>query len=63
MKNTSGPGGTLTALATVSSTVSTMLSQIKTTFTNLKGLDGKGQTEMKDAFANVDSCKKLSSGT
>ena len=47
------------ALSTVTSTISTMGSQVQTAFNDLKGLDPTG--ELKSAFENASSCKTLTS--
>jgi hypothetical protein len=44
----------------VKSALTTMQTDIKTTVTDLQGLDAKG--ELKDAFANASACNSLTSG-
>ena len=51
--------GALTAVSTVTGTLATMRTQVKTTFTDLQGLDAKG--ELKTAFANSSACNSLTS--
>src|SRR5580765_1388076 len=51
--------GLATALTTVTSTISTMGTQVQTTFSDLKKLDPKG--ELESAFNNASSCKTLKS--
>jgi hypothetical protein len=43
----------------VTSTISTMGTQVQTTFTDLENLDPKG--ELESAFKNASSCKSLTS--
>ena len=57
VKGVSGLSGALTAVPTVTATLATMRTQVKTTFTNLQGLDAKG--ELKTAFANSSACNSL----
>ena len=53
-----GLTGALTAAASVTSTLTTMKTQISSTYTTLKGLDANG--ELKTAFDQSSSCTKLS---
>ena len=48
------------AVSTVTATLTTMQTQIKTTVSDLQGLDDQG--ELKDAFANASACDSLTSG-
>ena len=57
----SGVSGVLSAVTTVTATLATMGTQVKTTFTDLQGLDSNG--ELKDAFASSSSCDSLTSGS
>jgi hypothetical protein len=59
VKGVSGGNGVLTALSTVSSTLSTVGDQVKAAFTNVQQLDTKG--ELANAFKNASACKSLSS--
>jgi hypothetical protein len=53
-------GGSLTsALTTVTSTISTMGTQVQTTFSDLEKLDPEG--ELESAFKNASSCESLTS--
>ena len=52
-------GGIANALTTVTSTISTMGSQVQSTFSELEKLDPKG--ELESAFNNASSCKSLTS--
>ena len=49
----------MNAVTTVTSTISTMGTQVQTTFSDLKALDPKG--ELESAFNNASSCKTLKS--
>jgi methyl-accepting chemotaxis protein len=51
----------LSAAPTVTDTLKTMQTQIKTTIKDIQGLDAKG--ELKNAFANSAACDSLTSGT
>ncbi len=53
----SGISGALTAAASVTGTLTTMKTQISSTYTTLKGLDAKG--ELKTAFDQSSACTKL----
>ena len=53
----SGVKGALTAVPTVTGTLATMETQVKTTFD--QGLDAKG--ELKNAFASSSACNSLRS--
>jgi len=53
--------GIASAVSTVSTTAQQMGTQAQTAVTNLQNLDAKG--ELKDAFQNSPSCKKLSTST
>jgi hypothetical protein len=59
----SGAQGTLNAVSVASSSLSTMIQQVKTTFTELQGLEPQGKNEIKQAFQNAPSCQKLKSGS
>ena len=59
IKDASGVSGALTATSTVTGTLGMMRTQITTTFTDLQGLDAKG--ELKTAFANSSACNSLRS--
>ena len=52
-------GGLVNALTTVTSTISTMGTQVQSTFSDLANLDPKG--ELESAFKNASSCKSLTS--
>jgi hypothetical protein len=58
IKDAQNGGSFVNALTTVTSTISTMSTQVKTTFTDLKKLDPQG--ELESAFKNASSCKTLS---
>ena len=55
----SGLKGALTAVPTVTATLATMGTEVKTTFTDLQGLDAKG--ELKSAFDSSSACNSLTS--
>lgn len=59
VQGASGGSSVLSAVSTVTATLATMGTQIKTTFTDLQGLDAQG--ELKDAFANSSACDSLTS--
>ena len=59
VKGVSGLSGAVTAVPTVTATLATMGTQVKTTITNLQGLDAKG--ELKTAFTNSSACNSLTS--
>jgi hypothetical protein len=59
IKDAKNGGNLVNALSTVTSTISTMGSQVQTAFNDLKGLDPTG--ELKSAFENASSCKTLTS--
>ncbi len=59
VKGVSGVSGVLTAVPTVTATFATMGTEVKTTFTDLQGLDAKG--ELKSAFASSSACNSLTS--
>ena len=59
VKGASGVSGLLTAVPTVTATFATMGTEVKTTFTDLQGLDAKG--ELKSAFASSSACNSLTS--
>ena len=61
VKGASGLGGALKAVPTVTATLATMETQVKTTVTSLEGLGAKG--ELKTAFASSSACKSLRSGS
>ncbi len=60
VKGASGVSGVLTAVPTVTATFATMGTEVKTTFTDLQGLDAKG--ELKSAFTNSSACNTLTGG-
>ena len=57
IKDAQNGGSFVSALTTVTSTISDMSTQVQATFTNLKKLDPKG--ELESAFKNASSCKTL----
>ena len=59
VKGVSGMAGALAAVPTVTGTLTTMRAQVKTTVTEIQGLDAKG--ELKNAFANSSTCNTLKS--
>ena len=59
VKGASGLSGAVTAVSTVTATLATMETQVKTSITNLQGLDAKG--ELKAAFTNASACNALTS--
>ena len=59
IKGAQSGGGIANALTTVTSTISTMGSQVQSTFSELEKLDPKG--ELESAFNNASSCKSLTS--
>ena len=59
IKDVQNGGGVVNAVTTVTSTISTMGTQVQTTFSDLKALDPKG--ELESAFNNASSCKTLKS--
>ena len=59
VKGVSGVSGVLAAVPTVTATFATMQTQVKTTFTDIQGLDAKG--ELKNAFASSSACNSLTS--
>jgi hypothetical protein len=59
LKSAQSGGGIVNAVTTVTSTISTMGTQVQTTFNQLKGLDPAG--ELKSAFENASSCKTVTS--
>lgn len=59
LKSAQSGGGIVNAVTTVTSTITTMGTQVQTTFNQLKTLDPAG--ELKSAFENASSCKTLSS--
>ncbi len=60
VKGASGLSGAVTAVSTVTATLATMETQVKTSITNLQGLDAKG--ELKSAFTNSSACNSLTGG-
>ena len=54
----SGLNGVLNAVSATTGTLTTMGTQVKSTFSDLQGLDAKG--ELKDAFAQSTACESLS---
>jgi len=61
IKDAQNGGNLVNALTTVTSTISTMGTQVQTTFTNLRKLDPQG--ELESAFKNASSCKTLTSSS
>jgi hypothetical protein len=59
IKDVQNGGSIVTALTTVTSTISAMGTQVQTTFNDLKTLDPAG--ELKSAFESASSCKNLTS--
>lgn len=59
IKDAQNGGNLMSALTTVTSTISTMGSQVQSTFSQLEKLDPKG--ELESAFKNASSCKSLTS--
>jgi hypothetical protein len=59
LKDVQNGGGIVNAVTTVTSTISTMGTQVQTTFDELKSLDPAG--ELKSAFENASSCKNVTS--
>ena len=59
IKDAQNGGNLMSALTTVTSTISTMGSQVQSTFSELEKLDPKG--ELESAFKNASSCKSLTS--
>ena len=59
IKDAQNGGGVVNAVTTVTSTISTMGTQVQTTFSDLQKLDPKG--ELESAFKNASSCKSLTS--
>ena len=57
VKGLSGVGSALAAVSTVTGTLTTMRTQVKTTVTDIQGLGAKG--ELKDAFASSSACNAL----
>ena len=57
VKGASGVSGALAAASTVTGTLTTMRTQVKTTVTDIQGLDAKG--ELKNAFASSSACNAL----
>ncbi len=60
VKGASGLSGVVSAVSTVTATFATMKTQVKTTITNVQGLDAKG--ELKTAFTNASACNSLTGG-
>ena len=58
-KDATSGGSIVTAITTVTSTLSTMASQVQTAFGELEKLDPGG--ELDSAFKNASSCKSLTS--
>ena len=59
LKDVQNGGGIVNAVTTVTSTITTMGTQVQTTFNELKSLDPAG--ELKSAFENASSCKNVTS--
>jgi hypothetical protein len=57
LKDASGITGVIAAVSSATVTLATMGTEVKTTFTDLQGLDAKG--ELKSAFENSSSCNSL----
>jgi hypothetical protein len=57
LQDTVKASGAVKAASTVSATLTTMSSQLQTTFANLQKRDAKG--ELEKAFRNASSCKEL----
>lgn len=60
VQGVSGASDVAGAVSTATTTLATMQTQIKTTVTDLQGLDDQG--ELKNAFANASACDSLTSG-
>ena len=58
--NASGVSGLVQAVTAIGTALSTMGTQISSTFTELEQLDAGG--ELESAFKDADSCKELQSG-
>lgn len=56
-KGVTGVSDSLGAISTATATLSTMATEVSSTFTTLQGLDPKG--ELKTAFNQADACKSL----
>ena len=59
VQGASGASGVRTAVRTVTGTLVTMRTEVKTTFASLQGLGAKG--ELKSAFASSSACNTLTS--
>ncbi len=59
IKGASGISGVIAAVSSATATLATMGTQVKTTFTDLQGLDAKG--ELKSAFETSSACNTLTS--
>jgi len=59
IKDAKNGGSLVGALSTVTSTISTMGTQVQTAFSDLEGLDPGG--ELESAFKNASSCKSITS--
>lgn len=59
IKDAKNGGSLVGALSTVTSTISTMGTQVQTAFSDLEGLDPGG--ELQSAFKNASACKSLTS--
>jgi len=59
LKDVQNGGSIVSALTTVTSTISTMGNQVQSTLNDLKTVDPAG--ELKSAFENASSCKSLTS--
>ena len=59
IKDVQNGGNIVGSLTTVTSTLSTMSTQVQSTFNDLKNLDPKG--ELESAFQNSSSCQSLTS--
>ena len=55
----SGVSGALSAVTTATETLATMQTQVKTTVTDIQGLDANG--ELNNAFASSSACNSLTS--
>jgi hypothetical protein len=59
IKDVQNGGSIMTAVTTVTGSLSTMSTQVQSTFNDLENLDPKG--ELESAFKNASSCKSLTS--
>jgi hypothetical protein len=61
IEDAAGSGNAVTAATTISSTLSTMSSQLGSTLNELEQLDAQG--ELSDAFEEADACQDLANST